>query len=1135
MNDPLAAATNGDSDKRSNVRPSRACPESESLAAYLDGRATAFERVRIEQHLAICDACYETLCGVIRSRSAKSQTRPLFPYRRVAGFVAVAAAASIVLFFSFRAHLPGHRVAPELAELVAANGKTRTIEPRLTGGFAYGRLMAAVRGEASPVESNSTVVRSAVARIERTAEEARTPENLAALGVAYLTIADVDRATTVLEESTDVAAPSARSLSDLAAAYLVKAEQQHEPHDIAKAVSLAGRAAASDPSLAEASFNLALGLERLFLTDQASQAWERYLKQDPRSGWAEEARRHLEELNRTASNTLIADERLSIEKAARARDPQLENIVRRLPGISREWVESELLTSWPRAYLSGQESEARAIVERSRHVAEILTRVTEDRFLQAAVDAIENATVPELRTALARAHESFARGMAKYEEDSFAESFDIFESVRQGLEQAQSPYALWTRLQSAIALFRKADLAGAARELEPVIRKAEQEHYIHLGGLLHRMRGLIFGVQASFSEQVADYRVALRSFERVQDLESVAAIHASLAESMDFQGESRTAWIHRSQALAGLANVHKLRRRQPILLACVTACLRQGLPHAALFFQEAVLATAREWNKPIAVAEAYLKRAEVHHQLALDELGRQDLAEAERALQQLGDNRFAGAVRAGIQLTVGEIRSRSDPTAAVASVTTALDYYRGAGLNWASARAYLARGRAWSARGRGDLAEDDFAAGIRAFEEQRDKIGDESVRVAYFEQPWDLFSEMVRLKAVRQNDPGSALRFAERARSRTLLEAMSGPRRMQPVDPVLMRSHLPHRVSLVYFAVLEDSVFIWVLRRDRFDFHHRSIRESELVRLVSTARSADVSDSRRADAFKRLYDELIRPAQASIPEADALVIVADRALHTLPFSALIDRETGRYLVQDHAIAMAPSMTVFLELARPSRAQLPRSVLAIGNPQVDGEELNLPDLPGAENEARDTVTTYPAGDLLTRADATKDQFLARMNQHDVVHFAGHAISNTTFPALSKLLLAPTTVRSGSLFAHELAGRRFTGVTVLVLAGCRTSTGQIRRGEGVLSLARPFLAAGIPVVVATLWDLDDSASRPLFSAFHKALRRGLAPADALREAQLSMLRSDRIKARPLTWAGVVAISGIAGLEHSNTEMR
>ena len=1115
------------------LRPSAkssTCPDAESLAAYADGNLRGAQRQAVERHLAECDNCFETLSGAIGLERARLRRRTL--RRRL--LVGAGSTAGVAAAVWLAIVLPGRLTSsptgrPELAALVAAVGTTRVIEPRITGGFAHGLVTAPIRSGESVLDASSPEIRIAVARIEQKAQESRRPEAIAALGVAYLAVANADKAVSALEESTDSPAPDPSGLSDLAAAYLVRGAEYKQFEDVAKALSAAERAVRGNPALAEASFNRALALERLFLTSQAREAWEDYLKVDAGSGWAEEARRHLESLERALQTESGEVDRRLVDQATRGNDRrQLEAVVSQFPQTAREWAENELLIAWPNAYLAGQEAHADSIVARSRRVANILADTLGDRFLKVAVQTIENSNSRVERARLAHAHQLFGEGLVKYEEDALPESMRLFESTAEPLQKAHSPLALWARLQLAIGLYRKAEFKTAVSELTSLGSEADQGGYVRLSGLICRMRGLVHGVQAEFAGQVADYTLALRHFERARDLESVAAIHASLAESWDFQGEPLVGWSQRSQALARLSDVRTFRRLQPILVGSVAACLRQGLPHSALFFQDALLNVSHKWNRAGAVAEGYLKRAEVHQRLGMNELAEQDLAEAEKSLAKISDHSLASRVRAGIHLARAEVQQQSRPDSSVAAVSAALEYFQGARLSWPAARAYLVRGRAHVAGNQLDLAAADFSEGIRVFEEQRAKIRDESLRIAYFEQPWDLFTEMVRLKALRQNQPGVALRVAEQARSRTLLEAVSDSRATIPLDPDNVRVLLPADVALVYFAIVEEGVLTWVLRRDHTAFLQRPIREPELARLVGDSRSSTIAESRRTEALSRLYDELIRPARSSLNGAHSLIVVPDGVLHSLPFAALINRTTGRHLVEDYAVGMTPSITIFLELTRPATEIPPHTALVVGNPRFNETGLKLPPLLGAQDEASDIARIYPKAQLLTGVDATRSRFLELLGQNAVVHFAGHALPNIAFPGLSRLLFAPDRGElSGSLFAHELEDQQMPRVQVVVLAGCRTSTGPIRRGEGVISLARPFLAAGVPVVLATLWDLDDAQGRPLFVGFHQALRRGVAPFEALREAQLAILRNGNATNRaPSTWAGVVAIGGIAG---------
>ena len=233
------------------------------------------------------------------------------------------------------------------------------------------------------------------------------------------------------------------------------------------------------------------------------------------------------------------------------------------------------------------------------------------------------------------------------------------------------------------------------------------------------------------------------------------------------------------------------------------------------------------------------------------------------------------------------------------------------------------------------------------------------------------------------------------------------------------------------------------------------------------------------------------------------------------------------LLAGPALETTPSLTLFARSIRQRGAPSAtwESALVVGNPRTDDAAVGLPD---AEREARDIAALYPSRQLLVDRDASKARVVELFGAYDVLHFAGHGISNDDYPSLSRLLLAGEDEATRSLFAHEIAGFRLNRLQLVVLAACRTSAGRIRRGEGVLSLARPFIAAGVPTVVASLWDVDDRASHALFVAFHRALRRGLPVAEALRDAQLAALGdSDTVRRDPANWANFVVIGGAPAL--------
>jgi CHAT domain-containing protein len=100
--------------------------------------------------------------------------------------------------------------------------------------------------------------------------------------------------------------------------------------------------------------------------------------------------------------------------------------------------------------------------------------------------------------------------------------------------------------------------------------------------------------------------------------------------------------------------------------------------------------------------------------------------------------------------------------------------------------------------------------------------------------------------------------------------------------------------------------------------------------------------------------------------------------------------------------------------------------------------------------------------------------------------------------------------GVLTALEAAQLDLSGVELAVLSACETGLGEAAGGEGLLGLQRAFQVAGARSVVASLWKVDDDASRQLMEQQYQNLWRAdkpLGKLEALRQAQLAMLREGR----------------------------
>lgn len=264
----------------------------------------------------------------------------------------------------------------------------------------------------------------------------------------------------------------------------------------------------------------------------------------------------------------------------------------------------------------------------------------------------------------------------------------------------------------------------------------------------------------------------------------------------------------------------------------------------------------------------------------------------------------------------------------------------------------------------------------------------------------------------------------------------------------------------------------------------RLVRLGEAVEVGAVARRVRTDLARLADPA---VPDVLRPAVRSSLERglvrlDELLLApldATGAVHVVAPGGLVSLPWG----------MLPSRRGRPTSVGPRLAGGPRPC---ARPVGEVVALAGPGLGLAEAEVQEVVAAWPRGRALTGPRADVAAAAEALRSADVVHLAAHGHHEPDNPLFSWLRLA-----DGPLFAHELDGATLPGSTV-VLSACEVGRASVRPGGEALGMASVLLRLGADVVVAALAPVRDDLAAALMPRLHRALARGVPPADALARA-------------------------------------
>jgi CHAT domain-containing protein len=370
------------------------------------------------------------------------------------------------------------------------------------------------------------------------------------------------------------------------------------------------------------------------------------------------------------------------------------------------------------------------------------------------------------------------------------------------------------------------------------------------------------------------------------------------------------------------------------------------------------------------------------------------------------------------------------------------------------------------------------------------------------------------------------VRTAERDATGT---ALLGGRRVTADE---IRAALEPSETLVEYFAGPERLVVFVVTRQTIRSLTVDVSREELASQVRVARDLlgrpDASTGAEAgDVLGALHERLIAPLERAgfLAGTRRLVLVPHAALVYLPFAALRNPATGRYLVEDYALLHIPSSAALgaVRVARDPRPGSPRR--AFGFAPFPRE------LPAAMEEIRMFRRTMPRAETRHGGRATELHVRQALAVGGVVHVATHGLMNPRNPMFSRLALAPCGGGSGDdgrLEVHELLALQISP-QMDFQSGCETGVGAawstgFARGVDYATLAQAFLYAGARNVLSTLWPIGDRGAAVFAGRFYAHLE-ALPPPEALAAAQRDLLRNPDF-GRPFHWAGYL-LSGEGGV--------
>lgn len=437
------------------------------------------------------------------------------------------------------------------------------------------------------------------------------------------------------------------------------------------------------------------------------------------------------------------------------------------------------------------------------------------------------------------------------------------------------------------------------------------------------------------------------------------------------------------------------------------------------------------------------------------------------------------------------------------------------------------------------------------FKKQRHQASNNEARAMIISQENDFNQEVeLFLSNLKEKYPRyHQLKYEDITASASDVQALLAPKTM-------LLEYFVSDTMIYLFAVTSKTVKLLELNISRLRLY------SEVKRFRSALSDYNMIANKSKKAYELYtqkaywcYSNLLEPALEGA-EVENLIVVADAVLGHVPFEVFLMKDVQQekvpyekmpYLLNEYTISYNYSATLWKENLKTEGQSNNHKLLACAASYTPLKEdihsnvskwrslstielrANLNPLPEAKEEVQALAEKFQ-GDFKFGSACNEAFFKANAHQYGIVHLAMHGLVHPQVPILSSLVFTENgdSLEDNLLQAYEIAHLRLNA-DLVVLSACETGYGKYERGDGIRSLARSFMYAGVPSLVVSLWQVNDYSTAQLMASFYTYLGEGLSKDSALRQAKLDYLdKNTGFSAHPAFWSPFIQLGNTSSIQ-------